>query len=96
MEPKQLWKRLEDMFLRKDAQQKLLLAKRFADLKWEPRHMINAFLADLADIRAVHRSAGLEISDQDAYVKLLSCLPAEYGVERSILANTNEYDLNQA
>jgi hypothetical protein len=84
------------MFLRSDPDARLQLAKRMANLQWNTSHHVDSFLADLADIRAAHQSTGVTISENDIFVKLLSCLPAEFDVERSLMAQWPSPDMAKA
>ena len=67
-----------------------------AEFKWHSGHHVDSYLADLAEIRSAYHSAGVTISNEDIFVKMLSCLPVEFDYQRQVMSQWTNYDLEAA
>lgn len=95
-QPKELWDRLHFMFNRTNTHTQLILSKKWADLRWRSDHTVDSYLGEIAQLRAQHRSAGFPISDNIAFVKLISSLPALFDTEVSLMEDWELPDLDRA
>lgn len=84
-QPLSLWNRLKAMFHKTTTHTQLVLSKKWANLAWRPEHTVDSFLAEIAQLRAQHKSAGFPIADNIAFVKILSALPSTFDTETSMM-----------
>ena len=95
-QPKELWERLHAMFNKNSIHKQLSLAKKWTNLQWRPDHTVDSFLGDIALLRAQHKTAECPISDDAAFVKLISSLPKVFDTEVSLMEDWEKPDLNRA
>ena len=95
-QPKVLWEKLQSMFNKTSLHTQLNLTKKWANLQWQPDHNVESFLGDIAQLRAQHKTAGVPISDDAAFVKLISSLPKTFDTEISVMEDWQKPDLDRA
>lgn len=95
-QPKELWQRLHERFNKNTTHTHLILTKKWSDLHWRGDHNVETYLADIAQLRAQHKSAGFPISDGAAFIKLISSLPQMFDTEVSLMEDWTTPDLDRA
>ena len=84
------------MFMKTSTHTHLILSKKWTNLQWRPDHSVDSYLAEIAQLRAQHKSAGCTLSDDVVFVKLLTSLPAAFDTEASLMEDWAVPDLDRA